>query len=142
MKTTNHFKETIKAYLDKRAADDILFASAYAKEGKNIDDCCTYILNEVQKSGCNGFTDDEIFGWAVHYYDEDTIDVGKKIDASRVVVNHVVELTKEEKEAGRKKAIKAFQNHMFAELQKKSAKPEKPVKKKKEIANQPSLFDL
>lgn len=142
MKTTDIFKKTIKAYLENRAANDSLFAVTYAKEGKNIDDCCTYILNEVQKSGCVGFTDDEIFGMAVHYYDEDAIDVGKKIDASRVVVNHVVELTKEEKEAGRKKAIEAFQNHMFAELQKKSSKPEKLVKKKKEIVNQPSLFDL
>ena len=142
MKTTDHFKNTIKSYLDQRAEEDALFAVTYAKEGKNIDDCCTYILNEVQKSGCVGFIDDEIFGMAVHYYDEDAIDVGKKIDASRIVVNHVVELTKEEKEAGRKKATEAFQNHMFAELQKKSSKLEKLVKKKKEIVNQPSLFDL
>lgn len=142
MKTTDHFKNTIKSYLDQRAEEDALFAVTYAKEVKNIDDCCTYILNEVQKSGCVGFTDDEIFGMAVHYYDEDAIDVGKKIDASRIVVNHVVELTKEEKEAGRKKATEAFQNHMFAELQKKSSKLEKLVKKKKEIVDQPSLFDL
>ena len=30
-------------------------------------------LGTVQKSGCNGFADDEIFGMAVHYYDEDSV---------------------------------------------------------------------
>jgi hypothetical protein len=30
-----------------------------------------------RKSSCNGFADDEIFRMAIHYYDEDTIEVGK-----------------------------------------------------------------
>ena len=69
MKATNHFKNTIQNYLEQRAQTDALFEWTYTtKENKNIDDCCTYILNEVQKSGCNGFADDEIFGMAVHYY--------------------------------------------------------------------------
>lgn len=70
MKATNHFKNTIQNYLEQRAQTDALFEWTYTtKENKNIDDCCTYILNEVLKSGCNGFADDEIFGMAVHYYD-------------------------------------------------------------------------
>lgn len=87
MDTTPHFKRTIQAYLSQRAAEDILFAATYKKAGKNINDCCTYILNEVQKSGCNGFTDGEIYSMAVHYYDEDNIEIGKPINA-RVTVNH------------------------------------------------------
>ena len=55
MKSTEHFKKTILAYLDKRALEDQLFAAAYQKPGKDIEDCITYILNEVKKSGCNGF---------------------------------------------------------------------------------------
>ena len=78
MDTTPHFKRTIQAYLSQRAAEDILFAATYKKAGKNINDCCTYILNEVQKSGCNGFTDGEIYSMAVHYYDEDNIEVDKR----------------------------------------------------------------
>jgi hypothetical protein len=27
-----------------------------------------------RKAVCNGFADDEIFGMAIHYYDEDTIE--------------------------------------------------------------------
>ena len=33
MRGTKFFEETIKAYLDKRAKEDELFAKAYAKEG-------------------------------------------------------------------------------------------------------------
>ena len=36
MKPTEHFKNTIKAYLDKRANEDTLFAVTYAKENKSI----------------------------------------------------------------------------------------------------------
>jgi len=87
MKPSDSFKNTILQHLESRSASDELFAVTFAKEGKNIDDCCTYILNQVQKSGCNGFTDSEIFGMAVHYYDEDKIEVGKPINA-KVIVNH------------------------------------------------------
>lgn len=89
MKPSNSFKETIRHYLEQRAASDELFAVTFAREGKNIDDCCTYILNQVQKSGCNGFADDEIYNMAVHYYDEDKIDIGKPVNA-KVIVNHTV----------------------------------------------------
>lgn len=95
MKTTEHFKNTIKKYLDDRAFVSAPFAEKYRNGSKNIDDCITYILNTVQSSGCNGFTDDEVYGMAVHYYDEETIDVGKEITC-RVAVNHIVELTEEE----------------------------------------------
>ena len=43
MKGTEHFKQAIKSYLDERAKTDELFAVAYAKENKNLDDCVTFI---------------------------------------------------------------------------------------------------
>ena len=97
MKGTDHFKRTIQMFLEQRAAEDELFAKSYRNPAKNIDDCVTYILNYVQKSGCNGFSDGEIYGQAIHYYDENEIEVGKPIQC-QVVVNHVVELTEEETE--------------------------------------------
>ena len=62
MKGTEHFKRTIQMFLEQRAAEDELFAKSYRNPAKNIDDCVTYILNYVQKSGCNGFSDGEIYG--------------------------------------------------------------------------------
>ncbi|MDD4669922.1 MAG: PcfK-like family protein [Bacteroidales bacterium] len=136
MKASNHFKNTIKTYLEQRAETDVLFSFQYSKPEKNIDDCVTYILNEVKKSGCNGFADDEIYSMAVHYYDEDNIEVGKPMNA-HVVVNHVVELTEEEKEQARKDAIQKVQDEAYRKMI-------QPVKKaKKAVLNpQPSLFDF
>ena len=62
MNTTEYFKRTIQAYLEERAMEDELFAAKYDNPYKNIYDCVTYIINWVQKSGCNGFCDDGIYG--------------------------------------------------------------------------------
>lgn len=55
MKGTEHFKQTIKAFLDNKAANDELFAQSYNKPHKNLDACVTYVLNWVQGTGCCGF---------------------------------------------------------------------------------------
>jgi len=104
MKGTEHFKDVIQNYLETRASYDELFAENFRKESKNIDECITYILTEVQRMGCAGLSDEEVYSLAVHYYDEDNIEVGKSIDC-QVVVNHTIELTEEEKAEARKKAI-------------------------------------
>lgn len=137
MKASNHFKNTIKAYLDQRAETDVLFSLQYSKPEKNIDDCITYILNEVKKSGCNGFADDEIYNMAVHFYDEDNIEIGMPMNNAHVVVNHFVELTEEEKEQARQDAIQKAQDEAYRKMT-------QPVKKAKKIAltPQPSLFDF
>lgn len=136
MKGTEKFKRTIQAYLEERAKVDDLFAKSYAKPNKNIDDCITFILNEVQKSGCNGFEDDEIFGMAVHYYDEDNLSVGEKISCD-VVVNHKVELSEEEKQELKEKA----RNDFYQEQLSKQREVTKPKKKVETKNDGPSLFD-
>lgn len=132
MKGSDTFKTVIQNYLNQRAEDDELFAEALKKENKNIDDCITYILNTVQKSGNNGFDDNEIFGMAVHYYDEDDIKVGEPIDGVRIVSNHFVGLTPEEeaqaKEEARERIIRDAQSKITAKKQKPvTATEEKPV---------------
>jgi len=88
METTNDLlKEAIANYLQEVASKDELFANTLLKPNKNIDDCAIYILNEVKKTGRQGFADEEIYNMAVHYYDEDTIEVGEKLSA-KIVVNH------------------------------------------------------
>ena len=99
----------------------------------------TYILNTVQKTGCNGFTDDEVYGMAVHYYDEESIDIGKEISC-RVAVNHTVELTDEEKQEARQKAIDQYQDDIRKkELERKQKKQEKKAEEVSEV-EQLSLF--
>ena len=138
MKGTEEFKKTIQAYLEQRSAEDTMFAESYKKPNKNIDDCITYILNTVKSSGCVGFTDAEIFGMAVHYYDEDDIKVGEKINCD-VVVNHKVELTEQELADARTKAMEQAQKEAYEALTKR--KQSKP-KKTEVVSEQPSLFAL
>lgn len=92
MKASNSFKEIIQSHLQGVADKDPLFAETFKKPNKNIDDCVTYILNEVKKSGCAGFADDEVYGMAIHYYDEDDIKPGEKVNA-HVVVNRSIPAT-------------------------------------------------
>lgn len=140
MKGTEHFKRTIQAFLEQRAAEDELFAVNYRNPAKNIDDCITYILNYVQKSGCNGFSNDEIFGQALHFYDEADIKVGKPIDC-KVVVNHTVELTEEEKAEARQQAIKRAEDEAYAKM--KQQRERAAAKRTATVQQvQPSLFDF
>lgn len=140
MKGTEQFKKTIKAYLEQRAETDALFAATYAKPNKNIDDCVTFILNQVKNSGCNGFADDEIYSLAVHYYDEDTIDVGKPVNC-QVVVNHQIVLTEEEKAEAKQQAITRYQDDEIRKMRERKSKP-KPAAAPQSAAPQPSLFDM
>lgn len=126
MKGTKLFEETIKDYLDKRAKEDELFAKAYAKEGKSISECCNYILQEVEKSGRNGFADEEIYGMAVHYYDEETIKAKEMPSHVRVVVNHKIE--KKEKQPSVHEEVKPVLMD-----QKKPTQAVKPKKSRKQM---------
>ena len=122
MKGTKTFREIVWNYLLSRAEDDDRFRDRLYKEGKNIDDCVTYILNQVKQSQCCGFADEEIFDMALHYYDEDDIEIGGKIDSSRIVVNCRIELTEEEKEKERQKALQKYQDEELAKLRNKKNK--------------------
>ena len=139
MKSTEHFKKTILAYLEKRALEDQLFAAAYQKPGKDIEDCITYILNEVKKSGCNGFADEEIYSMAVHYYDEDNIKAGQRPDC-QVIVNHTVELTEEEKAEARQRAVLQYQEAERKKLENRHKKA--AAKQETNVQPSHSIFRL
>ena len=149
MKATDEFKNVIKAYLDKRAAEDELFAVSYQKPQKNLDQCIDYIFQQVQKSRCNGFADDEIYSMAVHYYDED--DLGEiKATTGRVVVNHHIELSEEEKKAARERAIAKYEEDCIAEQKAKEERAAERAEKaaaekaerEKNMPRQATIFDF
>lgn len=126
MKATDYFKQTIQSYLQRRAQEDALFAPRYANPKKNIDDCITFILNYVKQSGCNGFADDEIYSLAMHYYDEDDIDIGKPLTNCKVVVNHTIELTEEEKAEAHAKAMRGPPMKPTGKLRRVRTRPRNP----------------
>ena len=136
-------KERIKDYLDERASQDELFAKSYAKTNKNIDECYDYIVGEARKqckdSDSICISDDVVYGWAVHYYDEDDINVGRSTESK--------ESTESKKmyEADMKKIVeearkKAYQTNKMASNAKKKSADEKNSKTVK--IQQLALFDL
>lgn len=68
---STEFEKVIKNYLDEYSLRDPYFKEKYGDESKNIRNCCNYIINEVQKMGVKGLTDDEVYRIARHYYLED-----------------------------------------------------------------------
>lgn len=70
------FKQIIKAHLDKMAQQDFAFAERYKLESKNLDSCIAYIKSQAKKqakNGCAAIEDAVVYGWAVHYYQEDSV---------------------------------------------------------------------
>ena len=140
MNGTEQFTRTIAEYLNLRAATDPLFAPNLGKPHKNIEDCITYILKQVQQSACNGFEDDEIYSMALHYYDEDDLEVGSPV-ACHVVVNHTIVLTEEEKAEARKQAIQQYQAQELRRLQEPKRVKAKASTDSEQVP-EPSLFDM
>lgn len=69
-----------------------------------------------------------------HYYDEDSIEVGKQINCN-VVVNHAIILTDEEKAQARQKAIQKVQDEAYAKMTQSRSKPKaKQVEQPKELS--------
>lgn len=141
MKPTNNFKQTIQHYLEERAKADGLFAKSFANPKKSVDECCNYILGEARKRGnAVAMSDAEVFGMAVHYYDEENIKVEKMPANQRASVSKSadksMELTEEDKKAAREAAIKRLTEEQYALLRKKPAK----AKREETEVKQMSLF--
>ena len=122
-------KQVIQSYLEERAKRDPLFATSYAKPNKKIDECYDYIISQAKKRGGSVvcMSDDEVFGLAVHYYDEDDIKVSRqtnyKVSAGNVKKAASTEQPEIKKSAsapnkrkGMKKQIPSGQFLLFEDL--------------------------
>lgn len=139
MQGTDLFQKRIKDYLDRRAFTDPEFAEKYANPKKSVKECCDFICGEVSKSSQQGYDDEEIFGMAVHYYDEENIKIGSN-KVQRVVTNEHVELSESEKAEARKEAIEKYQKEVVEGMKRKPTP--KPKTEKQGEEPQLSLFDL
>lgn len=115
-------EQAIKIYLDNRAKTDSLFAETYKKANKSIKECCKYIYSQAEKlaKGGNavGVDDTTVYGWAVHYYDEDNIKVDKVQERVEVAAPAAVQApANKEKPAQQKPARKKTKQELFDERQ-------------------------
>lgn len=139
------FINEIKAHLEKVAEQDEVFGAKFrAKceaEPDSIEKCCGYIVAEVQKNYKKGnsavLTNDEVFGMAMHYYDENLQNV--QTARCQVVVTKE-ELTEEDKERirreAREEAERAVKAEEHARIAREQAKARAEEKAKKDAAEE------
>ncbi len=75
------YKKAIAAYLKERIKTDTTLAEACKKENKSMDGLLKYVTDEARKQAKNNVAcipDEEVYGWAVHYLLEDSIDCEPK----------------------------------------------------------------
>lgn len=164
-KVADPLMEPVRQYLEKRAAEDPQFAEKYKNPKKSLNECCRYIYGEARKraggSNCVYIAQEEVYGWAVHYYDEDDIKVsgsgytGKATAvASPAPAPKPVELTEEQKAAAEKRALEQYEAdarkrieekekaRRKAEADKKKAAREEAERRRKEDGDLFNLFGL
>lgn len=140
----NPFEQALKTYLDKRAQDDPLFATSYAKPKKSIQECARYCMQEARKLVKDNVAvvdNATVYGWAVHYYDEDNIKVTGNYSQVHAEVSHTakVELTEQEKAEAKKIAMERAIEEQRKQLH---TKKQKAAQTKENEPIQTSLFDL
>ena len=111
--------------LDDRANEDDEFATIYEKANKSIEECCRYIISTVREMGVSALTDEEVLGIAIHYYDEDDLDV-KAAPSCKVVVPSTPEIEEARKVALKIEAEERYIREMMAEMKKSGMKKPKP----------------
>jgi hypothetical protein len=153
-KNVEDWLKVIADYLLTR--DDI--KDSLDKENKSLKECGQYILQEAQKKGSRvAMTDEEVFGLAIHYYDEDDITVKHTSKADVKVAPQkddkpLKPLDEYRKEAEQKepvdidKIVEERVKKKLAEIKKaeqeKKEKRKAQQKAKKPKIDQVSLFDL
>ena len=151
LKTTNEPQKRIKEYLEQSAsdvlADKINYGTEIEKDGitlinkKTLDGFMKYATNQAREIAEKGsqyacVDDATVFGWAIHYFEEDSIE--EKLYNEDGTEYQAPKPKKTEKKPTKKTEVKKV------EL-KPTPKPiEKPMEKPKKIIsfNQVSLFDL
>ena len=154
----------VKAHLDRMAEGDPVFAEKLANPKKSLKECIEYIQGEVfnkylkgEKHGsvaCAAPSRAEVFGMAVHYYDEETVEI-RKIAGGRPANSgsYVRELSEEEKAKIQKKVEADYEAQCIKDLKEREAKKRKAEAEKKkadaekrkaeqEARGEMSLFDL
>lgn len=86
-KTSN--EQIVLDYLNKNASE--MLAEKINDGKKNLSQCWSYIVSEAKKlaqNNCACVEDATVFGWAIHFFEEDSIDGNKFNTKSPVKVTN------------------------------------------------------
>lgn len=78
LKANGDYEKAILDYLESNASDAL--AAKINSGQKTLQSCFDYIRGEAKKQakgGCAMISDAVVFGWAIHYFEEDSIEYSK-----------------------------------------------------------------
>lgn len=78
LQAENAYETTVLKYLEENASDAL--AAKINSGQKTLQSCFDYIRGEAKKQakgGCAMISDAVVFGWAIHYFEEDSIEYSK-----------------------------------------------------------------
>lgn len=126
---TNAALDKVRTYLENKAQAEAEFKAVYSKPTKSLEDCWKYIVSEAKKQAVNNcacIADEDVFNWAVHYYQED--------DVKAPTTTPMVKVTTSEQKTEPKKTIPLNPTQTSQKKPSKTANNDKPI--------QLSLFDF
>ncbi len=100
LKAETNNEKLILDYLNKNASEQLIFKINAGK--KTLSQCWSYIISEARKlakDNCACVDDATVFGWAIHFFEEDSI------KAEKVPVNAAVKTVKTTTKPNKKKNI-------------------------------------
>ena len=105
------YRKAIIKYLQERCKTDTDLAEACKKENKTLDGLVSYIVSEARKQAENNVAcipDEEVYGWAVHYILEDSLNCESGKNSEEKPAEKSVESPEKEKPVSVKKSKKTI----------------------------------
>lgn len=85
LKADTNNEKLVLNYLESVASDSLIERINNGK--KTMADCWAYIVSEAKKKavkGCACIDDQTVYGWAIHFFEEDSIKAPKSTPSARV----------------------------------------------------------
>ena len=157
LKASGKNQELVLEYLETNASDVLVEKINAGK--KNLDGCWSFITKEARKvanNNCACVDDQTVYGWAIHYFEEDDIDaaIEKAAEERRKIKAEEEEKKRKEREEAQKRldaaaeeARKQKEKEKAEEAARKAAEAEEKRKQKEfeqtgAVKGQTSLFDF
>lgn len=97
--------QELKVYLERRAKRDKAFAEMYANPDKSLAECVQYLKECAKEQAVDNVafcSSEEVFGWAVHYYNEPDLKPKGNVQATMGATSEKAEKPKSKKPKGKK----------------------------------------
>jgi len=146
MKSNNAAIAAMQQMLQERCIAEPTFAIKMANPSKSMEGAVNYLCVQIQKSGLCCIDDATVMNILVHYFDENEIEEGGKVNCNIVVSKP--ELSDEDKAELKEQAMEQYKEEQLREIRRQSAPKAQPKptatapKAGAEINIQPNLFDF